>query len=149
MIIQGEWGWRDAPFVEAVLICPSLNLKKPILFLIDTGASRTTILDTDAEALGLNYSRLEKLPTGTVGIGGVVDTYVLPNVRLLFESDEGPHEEQLERAFALKHTFKGKKVRLCAEQIKAFPSLLGRDIINRFRLIADRQANLVIFTDER
>ena len=33
----------------------------------------------------------------------------------------------------------GKKAKEKKERIRALPSLLGRDIINRFRFIADRQ----------
>lgn len=149
MRIPGEWGRRDAPFVEATLLCPALGLKKSLRFLIDTGASRTNLLDTDAEALGLDYAKLKKLKDGAVGIGGTVDTYILPDVRLVFESSQGLQEERLEQAFVLRHVFRGKKTREQKERIRALPSLLGRDIINRFRLITDRQAHLVVLSDER
>jgi len=105
MRILGEWGRRDAPFIEATLLCPALNLKKSLRFLIDTGASRTNILDTDAEILGLDYAKLQKLADGAVGIGGAVDTYILPDVRLILDSSQGLHEERLEAAFVLRHTF--------------------------------------------
>lgn len=149
MNILGEWGRREAPFIDVTLLCPSRNLKHTLRLLIDTGASRTTIVDTDAAAMGLDYERLDQLPDGAVGIGGAVTTYILSDVRLVFESDQGLHEERLEYVLVLKHTFRGRKAREQAERIKALPSLLGRDIINRFRFIADRQANLVLLTNER
>jgi len=92
--IFGHWGEFDAPYVVAILVCEKLNLRKLVDFLIDTGASRTTILDSDAIQLGIDYSKLERLKEGTTGIGGVVDTFILPQVKLLFRTEDGSiHEE--------------------------------------------------------
>ena len=59
MKIKGVWGEFDAPYVRALFICEGLNLKEHIEFLIDSGASRTTILDNDAIMLGIDHDHLE------------------------------------------------------------------------------------------
>jgi hypothetical protein len=42
MRLEGYWGEFEAPYVSAILICEVLGLRKPVEFLIDIGASRTT-----------------------------------------------------------------------------------------------------------
>lgn len=126
MRIKGSWGEFEAPYVIAFLISDDLNIRKPVEFLIDTGASRTTILDSDAIRLGIDYSKLQRFKQGTVGIGGVVDTYILPNARLVFPIPDGVHEER----------------------IKKIPSLLGRDFLNRYTLALDRKRGSVSITDQ-
>lgn len=129
----------------AFLVSDELNIGKPIEFLIDTGASRTTILDNDAIRLEIDYSKLGRFEGGTVGIGGVVDTYILPNVRLVFPTMDGIYEERLKEIFLLKHIIEDKYVE---ERIKRIPSLLGRDFLNKYTLALDRKRGSVIIADE-
>lgn len=144
MRIKGSWGEFEAPYVIAFLISDDLNIRKPVEFLIDTGASRTTILDSDAIRLGIDYSKLQRFKQGTVGIGGVVDTYILPNARLVFPIPDGVHEERIKEVFVLKHIIKDKRME---ERIKKIPSLLGRDFLNRYTLALDRKRGSVSITD--
>lgn len=88
MRIEGSW-IGDAPFLVAFLISEELDIQKRIVFLIDTGASRTNILDGDAIRLGIDYSKLQRHEEGTTGIGGVVDTHIMPEVKLLFRTFTG------------------------------------------------------------
>lgn len=74
----------EAAYVVAVLESKPLNLHETVEFLVDTGASRTTICDKDAIRLGIDFARPEKLSEGMLGIGGMVNTYVLNDVRLIF-----------------------------------------------------------------
>lgn len=145
MRIKGSWGEFEAPYVIAFLISDELGIRKPIEFLIDTGASRTTILDNDAIRLEIDYSKLGRFEEGTVGIGGAVDTYILPNVRLVFPTTDGVYEERLKEIFLLKHIIEDKYVE---ERIKRIPSLLGRDFLNKYTLALDRKRDSVIITDE-
>jgi hypothetical protein len=115
-------------------------------FLLDTGASPTVIMDSDASRLGIPYGRLQKSPAGATGVGGAVDTYILPDVRLLFVADGYIHEEQLPQLFVLRHEPRSVEA---AERINKLPSLLGRDILNKYRLVMDRSEKLVMLTDER
>lgn len=58
----------------------------PIKFLVDTGASNTTILPGAASELKVDFEPLAKHPSGMVGIGGHQDAYVMENASLLFPS---------------------------------------------------------------
>jgi hypothetical protein len=146
MRIQGVWGAFGAAYVRAIVVSDNLQASRHVRFLIDTGASRTTILDADAVRLGIRYDQLQKFAAGTTGIGGVVDTYVIPDVKLLFIADGNIHEEQLPQLFVLRHAPKSVEE---AERINKIPSLLGRDVFSKYRLILDRPENLVVITDQR
>jgi len=59
----------EAAYVVATIVMRSLKITERIEFLIDTGASRTTICDRDAIRIGIDYSKLHRLPEGALGIG--------------------------------------------------------------------------------
>jgi hypothetical protein len=145
MKIYGTWGPFDAPYVRAILACSSFNIRAPITFLIDSGASRTTILDSDVVRLGIAYLKLERFTQGTTGIGGVVDTFILPEVTLTFRTSNDIYQEHFDKIFVLRHSIKDKGTE---ERIKKLPSLLGRDFINKYELVLNRKSSLVSFTHE-
>ena len=146
MRIQGAWGPFEAAYVRALVINEEVGIRGVVRFLIDSGASRTNILDSDAERLALDYDQLEEFAPGTTGIGGTVETFILPDMRLIFRTAAGFHEERLSQLFGLRHVIHEPEV---AERIKKLPSLLGRDIRNKYRVILDWTRNLVVITAER
>ena len=99
--------------------------------------------DRDANKLGVDYKMLEKLDCGMLGIGGTVDTYVLKDAKLIFNSaDNKAHIEQLDSLCFLKHSEMN-------ERIVRIPSVLGRDILNKYLLKYDKRQGKVYLTDER
>ena len=89
----------EAAYVVAVLESDSLGLRETVEFLVDTGASRTTICDKDAVKLGIDYDHLERFSDGMLGVGGVVNAYILKDVRLIFRrEDERSHVESFEES---------------------------------------------------
>ena len=144
MKIRGffKGGALGPAYVVATIIIKELGVESPIEFLVDTGAARTTILDRDAIILGIDYTKLRKHPEGTLGIGGMVETYIAENAELTFITENGKtHKERLKTIYILKHTKPNNK-------ILRIPSILGRDIINKYRLVLDRKREIVIITDE-
>jgi hypothetical protein len=135
-------GIFEAAYVVAVLESDALGMRETIEFLVDTGASRTTICDKDAIRLGIDFGKLEKLGEGMLGIGGVVDTYVLKDVKLVFRrEDEKSHVQNFERIYILKHA-------VLDEKIMRIPSILGRDILNKYALVYDKRHEKAYITDE-
>ena len=135
-------GIFEAACVVAVLESDALGMRETIEFLVDTGASRTTICDKDAIRLGIDFGKLEKLGEGMLGIGGVVDTYVLKDVKLVFRrEDEKSHVQNFERIYVLKHV-------VLDERIMRIPSILGRDILNKYALVYDKRHEKAYITDE-
>jgi len=81
-----------APLVEALINVPPIG-ERHIVLLIDTGASATTILDSDASRFGITigYARkhLKPAPRKVVGIGGMAETFILEGVELTLTPEEG------------------------------------------------------------
>lgn len=135
-------GIFEAAYVVAVLECEALRIHDTVEFLVDTGASRTTICDKDVIRLGIDFSKLEKLSEGMLGIGGLVDTYVLKDVKLVFRRENREsHVESFDRIYVLKHTVRD-------ERIMRIPSILGRDMLNRYALVYDKRNEQACITDE-
>lgn len=136
-------GILEAAYVTAILESEYLHIYATIEFLVDTGATNTTISDRDAMRLGIDYCTLEKLAGGMLGIGGTVDTYILKDAKLIFhKEDKKSHTENLERICILKHAS-------LDERILRIPSILGRDILNKHALIYDKRQEKACITDEK
>ncbi len=135
-------GPLEAAYVAAILESQTLHVYATVEFLVDTGATRTTISDKDAVRLGIDYLALEKLGEGMLGIGGTVDTYNLKDVKFTFnQGRRKTHEETLEKICVVKHP-------QLNERILRIPSILGRDILNHYALIYDKREEKAYITDE-
>ena len=131
-----------APSIYARLESTVLSGTWTIAFLIDTGASVTTILDPDRERLGILWDRLDKAPRPLGGIGGTVETRLIQDGRLFFKAGSG--EAVVEKVTV--HVAKHDLARLDEREKKLvmqLPSLLGRDVLERYRFIYDRPRNRV------
>lgn len=124
---------NDTGYMNAHLISEEVGIDATIEFLVDTGASRTTLLDKDAIYLGMDYNKLSKAEQDMSGIGGSVEAYVIEDSILLF----GENSIKIP-VFVLRHPLErmDKEERI---KILRFPSILGRDVINRFRLVFDKE----------
>lgn len=129
---------NDTGFINAHLISEEMRIDEMIEFLVDTGASRTTLLDKDAIYLGINYGKLRKSEQDMSGIGGSVETYVVNDSVILFGENSVKTP-----VFVLKHSLEemSREERI---KILRFPSILGRDIINKFRLIFDKELDEIL-----
>lgn len=135
-------GPLEAAYITAVLAIPKIGMRQKIEFLIDTGATKTTILDRDALTIGIAYAKLSRLKQPLLGLGGLVDTYVAKDAEIYFRTDnDSEHRELLPELLVVKH----KKI---DENIMRIPSVLGRDILNKYRLVYEKRKDLVVITDE-
>lgn len=129
----------DAGYINVHVISSSMGIDETVEFLIDTGASKTTLLDKDAIFLDLDYDDLKKHSQNVSGIGGSVETFIVEDSTLLLDS-----VEIRVPIFVLRHDIenlnKDERIR-----ILRIPSLLGRDVINRFKLIFNRDKDEIIF----
>lgn len=77
-----------------------------------------------------------------LGIGGCVDTYVLEDARLLFnQADKNQFVELLECLCILRHTEVN-------ERILRIPSILGRDVLNKYTFVYAPMKEKAYITDE-
>ncbi len=72
----------------------------------------------------------------------MVETYIIRNIELVFITEDRKHyKERLDMIYVLKHkTLNDKILRL--------PSILGRDVLNKYKLVLHGQKGIVIITDE-
>jgi hypothetical protein len=119
-----------------------LHLYASVKFLVDTGAIRTTISDKDAIRLGIDYASLYREENGMLGIGGCVDTYIIDDARLLFnQADRKQYVEPIESLCILRHA-------AVNERILRIPSILGRDVLNKYTFVYALRKEKAYITDE-
>lgn len=134
MVIKGKF-IDGCGFIEARLVSKSLQIDRKVTFLVDTGASRTTLLDNDARRLGIRYDKLSKSRSSLIGVGGTVACFTITDAFLIFMSLKKEVRIRLPLSVA-KHPLERMAPRL-RTHILRLPSLLGRDVINRYKLTFD------------
>ncbi|MBO3755320.1 MAG: hypothetical protein FGF53_10685 [Candidatus Brockarchaeota archaeon] len=131
-----------APFVKAILVSEELKVSKLVDFHIDTGASASIILDKDLRYLKLDVATLRKAERNVGGIGGVIDTRVIEDANLMFRIDDGSLYKERLKMLVGRHNL----MSLDAESrrlVLVMPSLLGRDILRRYKLIYNERSDEV------
>lgn len=138
MIIRGRF-IGDAPYFAAHL--RSAHFHGLVWLLADTGASRTTLLDRDVKVLAIPTKTLEPALLPIVGIGGSVRSFQIRDVEITLASDEGDvvlHQD----VWVVQHDL-GQLPPDEVSRILRLPSVMGRDLINQFRLTCDYHAGIV------
>ncbi|MEA2075811.1 MAG: hypothetical protein U9O85_08825 [Euryarchaeota archaeon] len=139
------------PFSSAKVLFPAYYKKQktfpPTLnFLVDTGADTTLINSMDAMKLGIVYAESEEgrqipcfdnvpLEEGKElkGVGGRIKTYVIRDVMLIFKTPlTGEFKDHVEY-----HTEFLDSICIPEGGAIEIPNLLGRDVINRFKMYYD------------
>ncbi len=124
-----------APSIAAELESRNLRLKASVSFLIDAEASATVLLDRDVKRLSLDWEKLGR-EAQLAGIGGSVETRLIRDGRLSFQTSSPRTVTERVVIFAARHDPKimdGRARRL----VLRMPSLLGRDILERYRVVYD------------
>lgn len=132
MKIRGRFGKNGLGFINCHVICHEPPFITPIRFVVDTGASYTSIADKDALRLGLDYSKLEKSQK-VIGVGGTaVEAFLLKGINIIFrDSKSSYYVEKLSEIRVLKHTTKNEQQNMIVNLI---PSLLGIDILKNYEI---------------
>jgi len=121
-----NYGYRPpAPFVVAAILLRQLNMRARLPLLMDTGASNTMILWGDVERLGIDVSKM-KPEREFSGLGGLIEAKSIAST-ISLRSDEGEVVEENVEVHIVTSTCPHLKLKL-------LPSILGRDIINKYIL---------------
>ena len=129
-MLTGRFGATSGqPCIEGQITIPRLGSKGKVSFLLDTGADRSILMPLDAGKINVNYTKLkdeESLMETSVGIGGSSQNYI-EKALVAFANDKMIYVYSI----VLGIFTPSKKTR-------GFPSLLGRDIIDQWRVIYDK-----------
>ena len=117
---------QPAPYVQAALFLPRLQLHGLISFMIDTGADNTTLSLIDVERISLKYNRLKRGSlVGVEGIAGEQLFYQEQGVLMFRDEDSKTYLFEI----SIHIPRRGRTGR--AEQQRRLPSVLGRDVIDQ------------------
>ena len=105
---------------------PSLNVRGPLRFLLDTGADVSCIMPADGRDLGIDYSQLTGRKVKIGGVGGSVEA-VRQQALVLFTEDTGRVRLYRVRIGIMPDL----------DELRKVPSLLGQDILSRWRTVHD------------
>jgi len=117
--IEGVIDEHYRPYILVYVNVPSRGIAGVKPFLVDTGADHTVLSRPDARDLGIDYSSLSDGREVT-GVGRARTKVLQGEIYLVFRGDSGLHQEQLNIIEIL---------------LRDVPSLLGRDIIQKFKLV--------------
>ena len=113
--------------MEEHVLLPRLGKRGNVSFIFDTGADTSLLMPLDGQRMGVDYEAFEEEGV-SLGIGGVSANYI-ESAYLVFVGDEALYGYEI-------------KLRVCkpSDDLMTVPSLLGRDIIDRWRVTYDKPA---------
>ena len=126
------------PYIVAVVSVPRLGRSAQIPFLVDTGADVTVIHADDQERLRIAPHRDLTTSSSRLlgGIGGHTTPFV-EDCELQFDHVDGTLEViQIPVYFDLP-----------SDENRTYRSLLGRDVIENFRLIFEQRGRLIVLDE--
>ena len=123
-----------AAYIEGRLLFPRLNVRSNISFCVDTGADQTVLMPTDALRMRIDHSNLHEDAEPSVGIGGYSYNYAESAYVMFNERKKAIHVYQIEVVI----------VEPDAPSME-LPSILGRDILNRWRMRYAPTSNRLTF----
>ena len=133
-MIPGRFGDTSGrPYVEGRLHFPRFDLTGDVSFLVDTGADASLVSPGDASRIGADFDRLEGRAE-SVGLGGPVECFVEPAWIVFAGGDSEVYVYALDIEIAPP-----------SPDALALPSLLGRDILDRWRMVYDPAYRLLEF----
>jgi hypothetical protein len=132
--VRGRFGDTSGrPYIEGRLIIPRLNITTDISFLIDTGSDLTVLNPLDGFRMEVDYSQLIG-DREVVGVGGLCHNYVEPTIVVFSEPQKFLYVYNIELEITPPNP-----------EIMDIPSLLGRDILNQWRMTYNPSKNRLTF----
>ena len=127
-MITGRFGdTTGRPFLEGRLFFPRLHISGDISLLLDTGADASVIMPADAKRLSIPFDQLNG-DNACCGLGGIVHCFTERAVLVFSDPKVALYAYELEIDIMQDDA-----------QMADVPSLVGRDIIDQWRMIYDPQ----------
>lgn len=125
-MIAGKFDGLGRPLVECRIVIERLRINSPVSFLLDTGAVSTCLHSRDATKIGMPFSRLGN-SVRYRGVGGGA-AYFREQAFLYFE------DQRIGRYYIYEMPL---HIAEPHPNVENLPSLLGRDVINRWHMQYD------------
>ena len=139
-MIGGWFDTRERPRVRASLLVPRLGVSGRIDFLLDTGATVTTLHPDDGRRIGCPFDELRE-PFDMVGVGGR-SAYFRETALVTLAGSRGDYTLDITLTIAKPEPPSAANPRPVVNRL---PSLLGRDVLNRMRMDYDFPAGKLRF----
>lgn len=133
-MLRGRFGdTTGRPYLEGRLLIPRLGIDANISFLVDTGADTSLLSPADAFEMGVDYSLLTG-ETESLGTAGIAHNFTEPASIAFTEPG---------RYIYIYHV--GLEIAAPSPEIIQMPSLLGREIVDRWRMVYNPRRRLLTF----
>jgi predicted aspartyl protease len=133
-MLEGRVGnTSGAPYMEARISIPRLNLRGLVSFLVDTGADGTVLMPIDSRKLGVDFTSLRN-PVTPEGIGGPANAFT--ELAVLSFSD---------RRYIYSYLIPIHIMTPAPHNLR-FSSLLGRDILKSGNFVLNMAKKKVTLT---
>ena len=138
-MLIGRFGdTTGAPYVEGRVVFPRLGIHGDVSFLVDTGADTSLLSAMDAIHIGIDFGRITRRSEAQ-GLGGIiVPTYVEQAIVVFSEPGVAiwAYRGDLEITTPDPDDYI-TEVPIDTEEARKVPSLLGREILDRWRMVYD------------
>ena len=133
-MLRGRFGDTSGrPYIEGRVILPNLNIIGDISFLVDTGSDETRLHPSDGVRLKIDYGQLSG-DAESIGTSGLTYDFIEPAVVVFSEP----------KRFLYVYNI---TLRIASYDIEILdlPSLLGRNILDQWRMTYDPQKKRLLF----
>ena len=131
-MIAGWFDNRERPRIRARLIIPRLGVSGRVDFLVDTGATVTSLHPDYGRRVGCPFDELRNA-RNMAGVGGLNQYFREPAVVVLYSRSRA-RTLDIELLVSKPQTPSASDPRPVVNRL---PSLLGRDVLNRLRMNYD------------
>jgi hypothetical protein len=111
--------------MEGRVVVPRFDIEADLSFLVDTGADSSLIGPADGFEMGLDYGALGDLRE-SLGTGGLAQSYMEKASIAFTDPTNAIYVYHVDLEIAVPH-----------HEIEEMPSLLGREILDRWRMVYD------------
>lgn len=133
-MLYGTFGTDDDSLnLECTLILPQLQFQRQIYFLVDTGATSSSVHPRVLEGLGVDMQVVMALPASQIwGIGGSITVYNAQGF-LAFQDSDNAYLYELPISI------------YDPKDPPDVPSVIGRDILERWRMVYAKAQGVLEF----
>jgi len=121
------------PYIEGRLILPNLNIRGDISFLVDTGSDETRLHPIDGIRLNIDYGQLSG-DAESIGTSGLSHDFIEPAIVVFSEPKRFLYVYNITLRIAPYDI-----------EILDLPSLLGRNILDRWRMTYNPPKKSLLF----